>query len=34
MKSYSASRLINGNGIFPSRIIIDDSSVTFIATYI
>lgn len=29
MKSYSASRLTNGNGIFPSRIIIDDSSVTF-----
>lgn len=29
MKSYSASRLTNGNGIFPSRIIIDDSTVTF-----
>ncbi len=29
MKSYSASRLTNGKRIFPSRIIIDDSSVTF-----
>jgi len=29
MKTYTASRLTNGNRIFPSRIIIDDSSVTF-----
>ena len=29
MKSYSASRLTHGKRIFPSRIIIDDSSVTF-----
>jgi hypothetical protein len=28
MKTYTASRLTNGNRIFPSRIIIDDSSVT------
>jgi hypothetical protein len=29
MKSYTASRLTDGNGIFPSRIIIGDSTVTF-----
>ena len=29
MKTYTASRLTNGNRIFPSRIIIDDAYVTF-----
>ncbi len=29
MKIYTASRLTDGNRIFPTRIIIDDSTVTF-----
>ncbi len=29
MKTFKASRLTDGNRIFPARIIIDDSSVTF-----